>query len=216
MSYNEDGLPKPIYCANGDGIIPGDLRCGWAETLNPVVTSTGLSNFDLWYRDHPVYNMRQGVILTLSTIGNDSFQFDSGAVGFHPFNTPCDATTDGHILCLPGQNSFPRLQKINSNENDGPLFSFTTELHTFFQLKGNESFTFAGDDDVFVFLNEILSVDVGGLHSQSMATIDLGNPYVRSYLGMEIGGVYALDMYHAERHTCKLRLSLGAKLTGYT
>ena len=83
----------------------------------------------------------------------------------------------------------------------GYQFSFTTELHSFFQLQGTESFTFTGDDDVFIFMNERLAVDVGGLHSESSSTVNLANPYARSLLGMEIGGIFALDIFHAERHT---------------
>ena len=198
LTNSIDGLPKPQYCGEGgntprqDGSLPapGNKRCGWRNTgysgPGGYVVSTGQENFDKWYRDYPVYNMRQGNILTLTSIGNGQFQFssytnpNSNFPGFHPMKSPCGVNTTTHtVLCSPGQNSFPLLNKISYDEYTDPnhyQFSFTTEIHTFFELNGNESFTFSGDDDVFIFVNERLAVDVGGLHSRAQSSISLGNP----------------------------------------
>lgn len=52
-----------------------------------------------------------------------------------------------------------------------------------------------------IYLNEKLAVDVGGLHPKDSARVNLSNPIVQQALELEIGGVYALDIFHAERHT---------------
>ncbi|HKO48815.1 MAG TPA: fibro-slime domain-containing protein [Polyangiaceae bacterium] len=81
----------------------------------------------------------------------------------------------------------------------GHNFFFTTEIHTRFKYEGGESFKFTGDDDVWVFINGKLAIDLGGVHPAAEAAIDIDARAVE--LGLEKGKVYPFDMFQNERHT---------------
>jgi fibro-slime domain-containing protein len=78
-------------------------------------------------------------------------------------------------------------------------FGFTTEIHATFRYLGGERFTFQGDDDLFVFVNGRLAIDLGGVHTPEEGIIDFDARAAE--LGLTRGTVYPLDIFHAERHT---------------
>lgn len=81
-------------------------------------------------------------------------------------------------------------------------FAYTSEIAYWFTFdeSTNASLSFAGDDDVWVFLNGVLALDLGGLHPAAQGTVEINSSTAAKY-NMTPGNVYEIKVFHAERHT---------------
>ena len=86
-----------------------------------------------------------------------------------------------------------------SPAGSGQNFLFTTEIHVQFEYIGGQVFTFRGDDDLWIFVNDQLALDLGGMHNPFEGVIDFDA--MATELDISPGGVYNMDIFHAERHT---------------
>ena len=82
------------------------------------------------------------------------------------------------------------------NEGKGGNYAFTMEMHHDFTYREGLKFDFNGDDDVWVFINDSLVLDLGGSHGPTDGSFD-----VDDIPGLELGKNYHFDFFYAERHT---------------
>lgn len=99
-------------------------------------------------------------------------------------------------------------------------FYFTSEVRYLFRYAGGETLAFFGDDDVWVFINGRLVLDLGAPHERLQGTVTL-SPAGASWtissqslagltmpidagmvpnLGLEVGKTYEIAVFHADRH----------------
>ena len=78
-------------------------------------------------------------------------------------------------------------------------FHFCMELHASFRYQGGEVFDFLGDDDFWVYINNHLALDLGGLHEALPGTVDLDAQ--KDQLKLSLGNYYNFDFFFCERQT---------------
>jgi fibro-slime domain-containing protein len=178
--YDNFETPDESHMGDDRGIVAAELGADKKPVYahdGATKTISGADAFNQFYRDVDGVNMAYELNLYFAQNGS-VYSFESAA--YFPLNgMGFDAGVD------------PGLGDLGATDN----FSFTTEIHTQFKYRGGESFTFAGEDDVWVFINNHLAIDLGGVHTPETGTLRLDT------LGLSVGQTYPFDMFQAERHS---------------
>jgi fibro-slime domain-containing protein len=206
---DEDGKPElsgeNVYVSGtneGPPHSPETFR-DWYRT-SPSVTATG--------------NLEIVGELTLPKTGENVYAFfsDDTPPGFFPLDDPSLAP-----FAWPAEPMFGETTFVPSGGSSERNFGFTTEVHYFFVYQGDEVLTFSGDDDLWVFVDGFLCLDVGGLHPERSGIMSFDpDPGTQdpSQKQRDIvaacearlteGSVYEVAIFHAERHTGASNFSL--------
>lgn len=178
---------KPVYASQCEIGHPGGMAvCPYGAQ------NTSKMAFDQWYHDTPGVNEPYLVSLWLAPQVGGLYTFQS-------------------LAYFPIDNAGFMGTTHEADDHMQHNFGFTTELHTQFLYRGGERFNFQGDDDVWVYINNKLAVDLGGLHPMQQRNVDLDAQ--AAALGITKGTIYPLDLFHAERHTTSSTFRIDTNLS---
>lgn len=114
--------------------------------------------------------------------------------------------TEKPVGDLPAQNAYYHpVDGLGYSENiqEGPganyLFTTVGEGKFVFNKEKNLYFDFTGDDDVYLFINGKLAVDVGGAHMATTGRVNLND--IAEEFNLVDDGIYDFTFFHAERRS---------------
>ena len=105
---------------------------------------------------------------------------------------------------------FPIDGELMGNQGRSHNYHFTYQIAASFGYTpgASQTFTFTGDDDVWVFFDKQLGIDLGGVHGAASRTVNLDTLFGPG----KAAGNYAFDFFFAERHTTESNLGIQTSL----
>lgn len=180
-----------------------------ADTNMAPVTGTDTKEHSV-----PIYGMAVDAYksIVLSDDGNGTYSFEAGYSGNPKYvdydrtngtisqGTGGAATVGFYPLENLGYEQPGLLTKtsvIDGNNRNGD-FTLRGESQFVYNKDSNLYFTFTGDDDVYMYINGTLALDLGGAHGRNSKTVNLNDLDATKY-GLKDGQVATFTFFYMER-----------------
>jgi len=200
--HKDSAADSTANTADFEGPITGLVTGMVSPTLNAsglpdyvAPTGTGAADADSftnWYTDVAGVNMSKAFSLTLTETapGSGIYSYSNG-------------------------NFFPVDGELFGNQGNSHNYHFTMHLEGLLSFDGdtvggNDTFAFTGDDDLWIYVDGKLLMDLGGVHG---ATTDTFSESDLIAAGLLANTFYDLDVFFAERHTTQSSFTITTSLT---
>ena len=180
-------------------------NCGtWGEYCSNCSTGVAIDTcLNRW--DSAFYN-----VVILDTL---KFHLKDAATGTYEFATDSFFRLDNKGL----GNEWNWWKGLNHNGctpapcYDDHNYSFTMEIKRTFTKAPNQKFLFTGDDDVWLFLNNRLVMDLGGCHQKTSDSV-----FVNTITpALANNAVYNFDFFYCERHSANSDIKITTNMLEY-
>ena len=142
---------------------------------------TGTYSFEAGYSNNPKYvdYDRTNGTISQGTGG-------TATVGFYPLDK----------LGYEQSGLLTKTSAIDATHNGS--FTLRGESQFVYKEASNLYFTFTGDDDVYMYINGVLALDLGGAHGRNSKTVNLNDLDATKY-GLKEGQVATFTFFYMER-----------------
>ena len=132
-------------------------------------------------------------------LGNDAcvFGWSCDVKGSAPNDWPFFAGGTETIDARMGTQTSRWVSKIGGNGNGGRNLHFCSESHSNFRYKKGLKFSFRSSDDLWVFIDNKLAVDLGGNHLSAPSYVDVDKLLPNG----EVGRSYDIDIFSCNRRS---------------
>ena len=181
-----------LFQVDEDGYYYYDARKNFAE-FNDNDNSFTLYDGPAVWRTDAGYNPDTNAFDGEMSLGN-FFPFDSASKVFDSIQTEDKDGNKTNILsCSEGKTNVSNAVKANHYMGMTMQVDFTQPENGKLNMGSNGKqpmvFQFSGDDDVWVFIDDVLVLDLGGVHSELYGTIDFSTGEVITGQSWRTGGL---------------------------
>jgi fibro-slime domain-containing protein len=207
------------------GMIAGALG---SDSL-PVRGDSILYSFEVekWFRpwrqgndfERPVYSQNGRSVANVATalfdtsyknmVFNDTltFTYVPGSAGLYRYSSAAFWPLDNR-----GYGNEPAKGYNGTLISPAPHnYSFAMHMKSPFQYAAGLTLAYGGNDDIWVFVNHKLALDLGGIHGSALDSIVLDSG-TASKFGLVKDGIYDLDIFYAQRQADRSSIVLTAPI----
>jgi fibro-slime domain-containing protein len=155
---------------------------------------------------------------------NETLKLGTGLIDACVFGWSCDIDgyapegwpmfVQGSETASTGNSSYSHRwtsSEENSKGNGGRNQHFCFESHAKFAFKRGLRFSIRGDDDIWVFINNKLAVDLGGTHLSTPGYVDL-DFFMKD---AKVDSIYDIDVFFCDRRTTMSNMRISTNIYMY-
>ena len=226
MVLAADPKQKPVPAARTKRLAEGPVF--WGPLLRELDPSEQVPIIDLfckgpgWSKGYDCEGSFADGEETTERI-NETLKLGTGLIDACVFGWSCgtmDAAPEGWHMFIDGTEtaatgnssySYRWTSKEGGKGNGGRNQHFCFESHAKFAFKRGLKFSIRGDDDIWVFIDNKLAVDLGGTHLSTPGYVDL-DFFMKD---AKVDSIYDIDVFFCDRRTTMSNMRISTNIYMY-